>query len=124
MGSHLFFSHLALCVLVWLLVMLHLMWSKRGVSGVIAPFPPPYAANGCCGAALTVSTQVTGSGFEAKYRRCTSSQTRLNRITRRSTITCPPAIVHDIPERLSRCVKTTLHAASVLPDPRGHCWRW
>jgi IS1 family transposase len=32
MVSHLFFSHLALCVLVWLLVMLRLMWSKRGVS--------------------------------------------------------------------------------------------
>jgi hypothetical protein len=32
MVSHLLFSHLALCVLVWLFVMLHLMWSKRGVS--------------------------------------------------------------------------------------------
>jgi hypothetical protein len=34
--------------------------------GVIAPFPRLYAANGCCWAALAVSTQMTGSGFEAK----------------------------------------------------------
>ncbi len=37
-------------------------------------------------------------------------------------MTWPPSIVHDIPERLSRCVKTILQAASVMPDPRGNCW--
>jgi hypothetical protein len=36
-------------------------------------------------------------------------------------MTCPPLMVHDIPERLRRCVKTILQAASVMPEPRGSC---
>jgi hypothetical protein len=43
----------------------------------------------------------------------------LNQIARKSRMTCPPAIVHDIPECWSRCVKTTLQAASVMPEPMG-----
>jgi hypothetical protein len=38
-------------------------------------------------------------------------------------MTWPPAIVHAIPERLSRWVKTILQAASVIPLPMGKCWR-
>jgi hypothetical protein len=38
-------------------------------------------------------------------------------------MTCPPSLVHDIPERFSRCVKTILQAASVIPLPMGKCWR-
>ena len=35
MVSHLFYYQLALCVLVWLFVMLHVTWSKPGL-----PTPP------------------------------------------------------------------------------------
>jgi hypothetical protein len=38
-------------------------------------------------------------------------------------MTWPPALVHDIPERLRRCVKTILQAASVIPLPMGKRWR-
>jgi hypothetical protein len=37
-------------------------------------------------------------------------------------MTCPPAIVQDMPERFSRCVKTVLQAASVIPLPIGRRW--
>ena len=33
-------------------------------------------------------------------------------------MTCPPSLVHAIPERLRRCVHTSLQAASVMPEPR------
>ncbi len=42
MVSHLFFSHLALFVLVWLFVMLHITWSKRGVSIPPVPVKPKH----------------------------------------------------------------------------------
>src|SRR5262249_50982169 len=87
--------------------------------GVIALFPKPYAASCLFCGPLAVSRWTTGIGLDAKYLRWTSCQTRLNLITRRSKITWPPAIVHDIPERLSRCVNTILQAASVMPEPRG-----
>jgi hypothetical protein len=32
---------------------------------------------------------------------------------------CPPEIVHDIPERLSRCAQTILQATSVVSLPMG-----
>src|SRR5262244_3118564 len=88
-------------------------------TGVIALFPKPYAASCLFCGPLAVSRWTTGIGLDAKYLRWTSCQTRLNLITRRSKITWPPAIVHDIPERLSRCVNTILQAASVMPEPRG-----
>jgi len=48
-------------------------------------------------------------------------------------MTCPPAIVQDIPERFRRCVNTILQAASVIPAystpklsliPREACHPW
>ena len=38
-------------------------------------------------------------------------------------MTCPPSLVHAIPEHLRRCVKTTLQADSVIPLTMGKCWR-
>ena len=37
-------------------------------------------------------------------------------------MTCPPDRVQDMPERFSRCVKTILQAASVIPEPIGRRW--
>ena len=34
-------------------------------------------------------------------------------------MTCPPALVHDLPERLRRWVHTVFQAASVMPEPLG-----
>jgi hypothetical protein len=48
------------------------------------------------------------------------SQTPRNQITRRSRRTCLPSRVHAIPERLSRCVHTILHAASVQYSDTSH----
>jgi hypothetical protein len=40
MVSHLFYYQLALCVLVWLFVMLHVTWSKPGLSTPPVPAKP------------------------------------------------------------------------------------
>jgi hypothetical protein len=37
-------------------------------------------------------------------------------------MTCPPAIVHDIPAHLRLWVHTILPAASVMPEPIGRPW--
>jgi hypothetical protein len=39
---------------------------------------------------------------------------------RRSTMTWPPSISQVMPDCLSRCVNTVLHAASVTPLPIGN----
>jgi hypothetical protein len=38
-------------------------------------------------------------------------------------ITCPPLMLHVIPERFKRSANTVLQAASVTPLPIGMPWR-
>jgi len=71
---------------------------------------------------MTISAWVSGLGLDAPYLGWTSLQTPLNQTTRTSTMTCPPSIVHDIPERLSLWVHTILQAAAVRPEPIGRPW--